>query len=175
MAVPIDQGRKGNVDIFVTLTTDKAGPVKGESTDTDFLGALEITGFSWGMLSPSSASTGQATGRRQHKPLRLYRNIDAATCPLASALSQNQLVKELVLTCRKAGSGGRALKYLVITLKKGRVISLDLEYLDQSGGGSGREVAEISYQEIQIDYTPQSKAGLSDATRSWVDTLIQNA
>lgn len=174
MGVPIDQGRKGNVDIFVTLTTDKAGAIKGESTDTDYLGALEITGFSWGMASASSASTGMATGRRQHKPLKLYRNIDAATCPLASALSQNQLIKELVLTCRKAGSA-KALKYLVITLKKGRVSSLDLEYLDQSGGGSGREVAEITYQEIQIDYTPQSKAGLSDATKTWVDSLAQNA
>jgi type VI secretion system Hcp family effector len=174
MGVPLEQGRQGNVDIFVTLTTDKAGAVKGESTDADFFAALEITGFSWGMSSASSASTGQATGRRQHKPLKLYRNIDAATCPLASALSQNQVVKELVLTCRKAGTG-RALKYLVITIKKGRVTSLDLEYLDQTAGGSGREVAEITYQEIQIDYTPQSKSGLSDATRTWTDLLTQNA
>jgi type VI secretion system secreted protein Hcp len=174
MGVPIDQTRKGNVDIFVTLTTDKAGAIKGESSDSNFVGAIEITGWSWGMASASSASTGMATGRRQHKPLRLYRNIDAATCPLASALSQNQVVKELVMTCRKAGSGNKALEYLVITLKKGRVVSLDLEYLDQSGGGSGREVVEITYQEIQIDYTPQSKEGLSNAKKTWIDTLTES-
>lgn len=172
MGVPIDQGRKGNVDIFVTLTTDK-GPVKGEVQDGKFLGALEITGWSWGMASQSHVSTGQASARRQHKPLRLYRNIDAATCPLASALSQNQTVKELTLTCRKAGTG-TPLEYLIIRLKKGRVVSLDLEYLDQTSGGSGREVVEITYQEIEIEYTPQSKEGLSNATRTWTDALTQS-
>lgn len=173
MAVPLDQGRRGNVDMFVKLTTDKAGVVKGEAADSTHAGEIEITGWAWGMASASDASTGLATGRRQHKPLKLYKNIDAATCPLAIALVQNQVVKELKLTCRKAGTGA-ALEYLVITLKNGRVSRLDLEYLDQTVGGSGREVAEITYQEIQIDYTPQSKVGLSSATKSFTDALAQS-
>lgn len=174
MGVPLDQGnRKGNVDIFVALKTDKAGAVKGESTDAKHPDEIEISGWGWGMASASNISTGQATGRRMHKPLTLYKNIDAATCPLAIALVQNQTVKELKLTCRKAGTGA-ALEYLIITIKNGRVARFDLEYLDQSVGGTGREVVEITFQEITIEYTPQSKVGLSNATKTFTDSYTEN-
>ena len=53
-------------------------------------------------------STGSASGRRVHKPLKLFKNIDGASCPLANALSQNQVVKELTLTARKIHARRRA-------------------------------------------------------------------
>lgn len=169
MGVPVDQGRKGNVDIFVTLKTNGA-VVQGESADSTHLNEIEISGWAWGMTTASDVSTGQATGRRQHKPLKLYKNIDSASVPLAIALAQNATVNELTLTCRKAGSGA-PLVYLKIVLKQGRVARMDMEYLDQKVGETGREVVEITYQEISIDYTPQSRAGTNSATRTFTDSL----
>lgn len=163
--------RKGNVDLFVTLKTSTGGQVQGESTDTKYSGALEITGFSWGMSSAADISTGSATGRRQHKPLKLYKSIDAATPPLSSALAQNQNVIELTLTARKAGSNG-PLVYLEIKLKNGRVVRQDLEYGEQieGGNGNGREVVEVAYQEIEINYTPQDSVGLSKGKKTFSDS-----
>jgi type VI secretion system secreted protein Hcp len=172
MAPPLDMVRRGNVDMFVTLTTD-TGKIQGEAADSNYAGAIEITGWSWGMSAHSNIATGQATARRQHKPLRLYKNIDCATTSLGVALARNQLVKELKLVCRKAGTGA-ALEYLVIVVRKGRVANLELEYMDQSMGGTGREMVEITYQEITIDYTPQTKVGLSNATKTFEDKLTDS-
>lgn len=166
------EARVGNVDLFVTLKTDKAGVVHGEAEDAKYSGAIEITGFSWGMSSASDVSTGQASSRRQHRPLKLFKSIDAASTPISSALAQNQTVSELTLTARKASSNGQ-LEYLVIKIKKGRVIRQDLEYGEQvmGGNGNGREVVEISYQDIEITYTPQSSVGLSRGAKTFVDQL----
>ena len=163
------EAKFGNVDMFVTMKTNTAGNVYGEAEDAKYAGAIEITGFAWGMATASDLSTGMGAQKRQHKPLRLYKSIDAATCPLAHALSGNQVITELTLTARKGSSHG-PLEYLVIKIKKGRVVRLDLEYGEQTGGnGNGREVAEITYQEIEINYTPQSAVGLSKGPKSFTD------
>ena len=163
------EARVGNVDLFVTLKTDQAGQVQGEATDAKYIGAIEITGFSWGMTLPTDSTSGQVTKKRQHRPLKLFKSIDAATTPLSFALAKNHVVSELVLIARKAGSNG-PLEYLVIKLKKGRVIRQDIEYGEQVGGnGNGREVVEIAYQDIEITYTPQSAVGLSKAGKTFTD------
>lgn len=166
----------GRVDMFVTMKTNKAGAILGEAEDAGYPNAIEVTGFAWGMASASEASTGNALSRRQHKPLKLFKSIDAASVPLSSALAQNQTVTELTLSARKASSNG-ALEYLTIKLKNGRVIRQDLEYGEQSdgGNGNGREVVEISYQEIEVIYTPQSSAGLSKGKKSFIDQLTNQA
>lgn len=171
MGVPVDpSARQGNVDLFVTFKTNVAGVVYGEASDLKYKGALEITGFSWGMSAHSEISSGNSLGRRQIKPLKLYKSIDAATMPLSSALAGNQVVTELTLTARKAGSNG-PLEYLTIKIKNGRVIRQDIEYGEQIYGsnGNGREVVEISYQEIEINYTPQDSAGLSKGKKTFTD------
>lgn len=162
---------KQNVDLFVTLKTDRAGIIQGEASEERHKGEIQISGFSWGMSSASEISSGQASGRRQHKPLRLYKSIDGATAPLASALATNQVVKELTLTARKA-AGVAALPYLVIKLANGRVTRLDLEFPDPDPNATsptGREVVEIVYQKIEISYTPQTNAAPGGATKTFLD------
>lgn len=165
---------QGQVDMFVTVKTDRGGVIHGESTDSEHPGKIEVQGWAWGMSSQTDASTGSASGRRMHRPLKLFKNIDGATCPLAIALAQNQVVRELILIARKAGGGDRGMTYLTIKLTQGRVIRQDLEYLDQSGGTSGREVVEIAYQGIEITYTPQSNVGLSSGAKTFTDSLASS-
>ncbi|TDU31182.1 type VI secretion system Hcp family effector [Panacagrimonas perspica] len=168
---------KQNVDLFVTLKTDKAGVIQGEASEEKHKGEIQISGFSWGMSSASEISSGQASGRRQHKPLRLFKSIDGATAPLASALATNQVVKELTLTARKA-AGVAALPYLVIKLSNGRVSRLDLEFPDpdpNAASPNGREVVEIVYQKIEINYSPQTNSAAGGATKTFIDNWYEGS
>jgi type VI secretion system secreted protein Hcp len=163
------------VDMFVSITTKEAGVLKGESSDSNHKGEIQVSGFSWGMASPTDVTSGAASGRRQHKPLRIFKTIDGGTSPLCSALVQNQVVKVLTLTARKSSGASVSLPFLVIKLENGRIAKLDMEIPDPSVAGSptGREIIEVTYQKIEVTYTPQGGTGAGGAPKVFTDEWLQ--
>jgi type VI secretion system secreted protein Hcp len=71
----------------VTIVASKQGTLGGSSQRASACGSkIEALSFSYGLSSPRDQSTGQATGRRQHKPVRIKKEWSAASPQLFQAL-----------------------------------------------------------------------------------------
>jgi type VI secretion system secreted protein Hcp len=82
-----------------------------------------------------------------------------------SALRNNDVIKEVILTVRKAGTD--PLEYLKITLSKARVTALEV----RSGVGEDSwalsETLAIAYQRINVEYTPQGTEGMGTGSMNF--------
>ena len=153
-----------HVDLFLKVVSSRSGPIKGEATDQGANGShaeeILIDAWGWGAAAPPSSSRASGGARvssaRQLKNLKIYKQLDSASLGLAKALVNNEDLREVKLTARKAG--GTQLEFLLIVLRRARVVSFEIE-CGQDGGTGTREVFEFGYREIELTYTPQGPDG----------------
>ena len=79
---------------------------------------IDVVDFQWDIVSPRDAGTGQATGRRQHKPIVITIPADKASVLLTGALIQNQNLDSVVLALRHQGDTE---PYQTISLENAKV------------------------------------------------------
>ncbi|MGZ8702107.1 MAG: type VI secretion system tube protein Hcp [Gaiellaceae bacterium] len=94
---------------------DRRSAALVEPTASGDVGRLTLTGvksgvltipvqsFSWGMVVPQSASTGQASGQARHNPLQIIKPIDANSPVLFSMLVTNENLSSAKLDLLNAG------------------------------------------------------------------------
>ncbi len=76
----------------LTLTSPKSGVL-----------TIPVQSFSWGMVVPQSASTGQATGQARHNPLQIIKPIDANSPTLFSMLVNGENLSSAKLDLLNSG------------------------------------------------------------------------
>jgi type VI secretion system secreted protein Hcp len=162
----IAAGGKGS-DIFLHVQTKRAGKVKGESTTEGHADDIEIHAWGWGASAGSAIGSTAATARRQYRPLVVTKGIDSASTGLMAALATNDEVKEATLTMRKAG--GEALDYYRLTLKKARVVSVEIDVDEQ---GHPVERVSFTFTAIDIEYKRQDGAGASAGSFTFSDEVL---
>lgn len=144
-------------DMFLKVKGAKHGQINGEAQDDKHKGEIEVLSWSWGMQGKSSLGGGMATGKATMRELRIVKKLDKASTALMSALRNNEVIKEAVLTLRKTGT--TKIEYLKITLQDGRIVSLDIQAGDDTGSPNLLEKVGFSYNKISVEYTPQGGDG----------------
>jgi type VI secretion system secreted protein Hcp len=76
------------LDGTITITGQHSG---------DFGPGLKITGFSHEVVSPRDPATGLATGRRQHKPFTITKELDASSPLLLNSLYTNETLTSVLI------------------------------------------------------------------------------
>ena len=101
--------------------------IQGESTQTS-LGrenSIECLYFESEVLTAREAGSGNATGRRQYKPLVIRKRIDKSTPLIAKALCKNETIDAVFKFFRPNPAGdGTTEQFYTIEIKKGRIASL---------------------------------------------------
>lgn len=107
-------------------------------------GEIAIESFSWGIISPRDAASGLPTGKRQHKPLTITKELDRAT-PLLFRLANDPKSRIPQATLVVPGSEGAA----GYTLELKDVIISNFEH---QGDQTSTPVESISftYQKIEM-------------------------
>lgn len=80
--------------------TGHQGPIKG-GDGTKML--IDVSSFTESVVSPRDAASGQASGKRQHKPFVVTKEIDAASPLLFKACTTNETLPEVVLNLYAPG------------------------------------------------------------------------
>ena len=62
------------------------------------LPAVQVSGYSHEIVSPRDIATGQATGKRQHKPLTIVKQWSGTTPLLLNALITNEVLQKVEIT-----------------------------------------------------------------------------
>jgi type VI secretion system secreted protein Hcp len=117
------------------------------------LGGHPIIGFKFGVESPRDASSGLPSGKRQHSPLVVTREVDSSSPVLFQAcLAHVQFdTAELVIPTQSAG--GRVVKNNKIELTNGLITHIALA---PSKGGKRREAVTLEYEGIKVNGAPRS-------------------
>jgi type VI secretion system secreted protein Hcp len=92
-----------------SIITGRDGPLTGDGRD----GSVIVLGFEHEILSPRDAATGQATGRRQHKPVRIVKAIDKSSPLLYRAIATNEILPTVEFRFRRTTEKGAEVYYKV--------------------------------------------------------------
>lgn len=143
--------------------------VTGEAGDAEHKGEIEVVSWSWGMQSPSSVATGQATGRTTFGELQVVKRVDQATPTLMTFLRNNKLLDTAKLTVRKAGK--TPLEYFTVELAAVRVTSIKTE----SENFELLERLSLGFNRVTVTYTPQDSTGAKGGGANVFDAEAHSA
>jgi type VI secretion system secreted protein Hcp len=161
---------------YMTIKGSKQGTFKGESSQTPHTDKIGILSFAYELTSPRDPLTGQASGRRQHQPITILKELDAASPQLFHALVTNELLTDINFEFYSISPEGKEeLRYTIKGLNGG-VANLKLYTGNTTGealsAGKHVEVSEtvlleevsFTFQTIQMEHTPSTKSAVDDWT-----------
>lgn len=94
------------LNAYLRLKGQKQGDIKGSVTQKGREGHIAVIAVSHGIASPRDAASGQATGKRMHKPLVITKEIDRSSPLLMNALVNNENVTAFSLEFYHPSIGG---------------------------------------------------------------------
>jgi type VI secretion system secreted protein Hcp len=151
-----------SVDIYISVEGTKQGKFKGESPVIPFKDQSRVLKFSYGVVSPRDVSTGQPSGKRQHRPIVITREPGAASPQFFTALVTNEVLKPVVIKFLRGNANTGVDEVQQIITLTNPTISDFRQYV----GDDGRWLEDVafSFQQIQIENRP----GKTMAVDSWV-------
>jgi type VI secretion system secreted protein Hcp len=112
--------------IYMKVIDSKGNEIRGEFEKMKRKGSIEIDAFDHEIMSPRDIASGAATGKRQHKPIKITKEIDKASPLLLKVLCTNEHLTEVVFFFwRPDPSGtGEEEQYYTIKLTKATISSM---------------------------------------------------
>lgn len=149
----------GSPIALATVEGVKQGKFKGTALTTFGAGKIPVIRFGYSLVSPRDVATGQASGKRQHKPVIITKSIDAATPQFFQAAATNEVLKSVLLEFVLTNSMGQQEIFYTITLTNATVA----EVAQRSEDSRLLEDIAFTFQKIDIE----SKAGKTMAVDNW--------
>ena len=149
------------VQIRVVVEGTRQGKFKPDSPVMPSKDQSRVLKFSYGVVSPRDVSTGQPSGKRQHKPIVITKEPGAASPQFFTALVTNELLKSVAIHFIRGTSTGVEELQQIITLTNATVSDFR-----QYVGDDGRWLEDVAFafQQIQIE----NKPGKTMAVDSWL-------
>ena len=136
------------VDAYIIFKSAKQGPVKGEALNERIpLVSVERTS-----AMAREASSGMATGRRQHSDITITKKIDMASPKLAQAASTNETFSEVEIGFPGGSGDAKSAQKIILT---------DAVILSVRKAG-GNEQITLSYRAIEVTYANGGKTMADD-------------
>jgi type VI secretion system secreted protein Hcp len=148
------------IDTFIDLSS---GGIKGESTDQQFPGQIEVDSWAVGAANPpdiTSSKQGAGTGRPTFNFLDFSVKQTSATTSLFDRLVQGTHIPTATLSCRKGGQGQEV--FFTITLSEVYVAMHEITGVN--GQDNNMERFSLAYGSIQHEYFSQSQQGTMQST-----------
>jgi type VI secretion system secreted protein Hcp len=156
------------LQIFATVTGAKQGAFKGESTQKGREGKIPGVAFSYGVAVPRDTASGQATGKRQEKPVIFTKEWGDSSPQFYAAAYSNEVLSTVLFEFLSTAPNGNQVVDHTIKLTNAVIILIQQDVmLPQSGGPviDSRDLQAISFTFQKIEIT--SLTGGTSATDSW--------
>jgi len=117
------------LNAYLRLVGQKSGEIKGSVTQKGREGRIMVIAASHDVASPRDPATGMATGKRQHTPFLITKELDKSTPLLHQAQAANESFREWELQFwtpqTKASSGaGTEVQHFTVTLTNASIASM---------------------------------------------------
>ncbi len=157
---------RANSIFCVTIKSASGQVFEGTATNPCATRIRGLT-FDYGVISPRTMATGQATGRRMHKAVRITKEWDGASVQLFNAIVRNETLATVVFDffVISPTTGATVLDHS-ITLRNALVTSIehkqDAMQATKAGSVRGLENVEFVFQSIDLD-DHKSETSASDS------------
>jgi type VI secretion system secreted protein Hcp len=153
---------------YMTVTDRNGAVIAGGVTIKGHEKSMQVLGFSHEIVSPRDPATGQATGKRQHKPLLVTKPLDQSTPLLFQALVRGDTLKSVEIKFYSTGVDGREVNTYTILLTNVHITSLSTSLPDvrdpQKAGYSESDALSFVYEKITWTWVQ----GNITATDDWI-------
>lgn len=146
-------------EIFCTVVGVTQKEFKGDNVGPgpDRAHQIPVLFLTEEIISPFDTVTGHVTGKRQHKPITIIKELDASSPQFFKAAVTNETLSSVTCTFWRGshsgtGAGGNAQPYFEIMLTNAAIV----DYRDTGDGINGaaphdeRERISLTYQKIDI-------------------------
>jgi type VI secretion system secreted protein Hcp len=154
-------------EFYVTIEGTKQGKFKGESVREAHKGKVAGIAFGYEVSSPRDLASGQASGKRQHKPIMMTKEWGAASPQIFQALVTNEVLKSVLFEFIRTTSDGAEEVHHTVKLVNATISNLR-QYIEGVKHDQAHDVHELedvafTFQRVEID----NKTGKTAASDDW--------
>jgi type VI secretion system secreted protein Hcp len=156
-------------EFYMTIEGTKQGKFKGESIRDKHKDKLEGLAFEWKVQSPRDIATGQASGKRQHLPIKVTKEWGAASPQIFHALCTNEVLKSVLFEFIRTTAEGAEEIHHTIKLTNATISELH-PYIGMAKHEERTDVHELeevsfTYQKIEIENKIAKTMAVDDWTK----------
>ena len=148
------------LNAYLTLKGQKQGAIKGSVTQKGKEGKIMVIAVSHEIVSPRDTASGQATGKRQHKPFVITKELDQSSPKLYTTLCTNENITEFELQFfapkATAGTGvGTEVNHYTVKLTNAHIVDIRFAMLNNKNPELTRcaEYEEVAFTYQKINWT----------------------
>ena len=140
------------LNAYLRLTGASQGEIKGGVTQRGREDSIMVIAFDHQVVSPRDAASGLPTGKRQHRPLTITKEIDEATPLLMNTLVDNENITDWELRFWQPSPSGREVQHYTIQLVNASIADIRAGMLNnkypENMQHEEREHVSFCYQRI---------------------------
>lgn len=164
------------LEAYMTIKGKKQGDISKDASkpdsigqmakaDTGSQGKITVVGFTSGILVPRDATSGVATGARNHQPVAITKFFDRASPLLWQALATNEILEEVVCDFYRTDPGGmpQPQQFFKMTWKNATLIEgkayVPITIDPRHNFFQNMEEWYFTYKEVKWEHIPGSTSG----------------
>lgn len=161
-------GADGALNAYMSVKGQKQGLIQGGVTQKGREGKIGVIAMTHEIVSPRDSATGQATGKRQHKPLTVTMEWDRSLPALYNALFNNEVLTDVQIDFWTASPTGAEVNYMTYRLTNASIASITSRMPNNKMPDllRLREQVDVSFTYQKFDVA--HKQGGGAASDSWI-------
>lgn len=140
------------LNAYMKLTGETQGEIKGSVTQAGREDSIQVIGFEHEVTSPRDAASGLPTGKRQHGPLTITKEIDKSTPLLMNVMVNNENITSWELRFWQPSKTGKEVQFYTVELINASISNIRAEMLNnkypENMQHKEREHVSFCYQKI---------------------------
>lgn len=140
------------LNAYLRLSGKAQGEIKGSVTQAGREDSIMVIAFSHEVVAPRDPASGLPTGKRQHKPITVTKEIDKSSPLLMNLLVNNEQVTKWELRFWQPSPTGQEVQHFTVELENASVSSVRVEMLNnkypENMNHREREHVSFCYQKI---------------------------
>jgi len=140
------------LNAYLRLTGETQGEIKGSVTKAGREDSIKVIAVNHEVISPRDAASGLPTGKRQHKPVTITKEVDKSSPLLYQVLTNNENITEWALRFWRPSRSGKEMQFYTVELTNASISSIQMEMLNnkypENMKHREREHISFTYQKI---------------------------
>ncbi|MBE0537234.1 MAG: Hcp family type VI secretion system effector [Phycisphaerae bacterium] len=177
-AVVIAEPSLAALNAFLRVAGEHQGDIRGSVTLAGREDSIMVIATSHEVFAARDPASGLTTGKRQHEPLRITKEIDKSTPLLMKALVDNERLTRFELRYWQPSATGKEVQYYTVLLYNARIVSIQQEMLNNrypdNAEHKEREHVSFVYQSIEWIFEDGGITASDTWNYSGADLLISD-
>lgn len=142
------------LDAYAVIIGENQGIISGDVTVDPHVGKILIKAFGNSISADYDAETGIPSDGKQHRPVRLLKDMDSASTKLLTALKDNETLTTVTIEFFRPTQAGAEELYVTVVLENAHVVSIIPGHSSQADDLQVpfRETIGLTYESMTVTW-----------------------